>query len=807
MKQIISLFTSATSRMTFRQFVMLWTMALSCVATASNLCFDNLGGITRNICVRDIDQSEDDMIWLAAESGLYSFDGYHVVNRPMLVDGGGVADVGSCNCIEISGDSMLVGTNKGLYVFNLASYSFNPVPYVGDEIVKCVLADANTVWVATDNHIYKNGMKLTPGVSGVISIYRHGEYLYVGTVDGLYRYSLTEKQMERMPLGMSFVSCFFSNDDELLWLGSAAGVRVWNVNKQEIVFAEQMPVVKSINSDWNGNTLVCTDDGLYVIDRDYHIESYAHEAGNENSLSGDAVWTAYKDEDGNMWFGTNNGVSLSNDMMAIYSLPSITGKSYGNHFLSVFRDTKRRLWLGGSNGLLCIEDIGEVARRYRWYRMDDEKYPIFHNRIRTIFESSSGEIVIGGDGGLMLYDEDTEQFVRYNIREDADNWVYEVGESDTPALMVTTFRATYLGHLDHESRELKVEKTLNRRCLSDMSDSLLFQYDISPDWLSAYCADDSLVLLGGIDRFALFTDAFVKETDRNGISITDVRINGNRYASHTDILNGQISLSQADHYIEILFSDFLFSGNFLGKYVYRFNDGEWLPAYPRDNVIILANLPSGNNVLQIKHADGEDVLLSFNIAVACPWYASPVAKGFYVLIIMIMAYGVWRIRRQRVQIKTEQQKRQQLMESSKQKEQTLINDKERLALQLKMQIIDKAEESGELSDDEKFLARITRLIEKNMSNPDLNVNVLSDISGVSSKQLYRRIKTITGLSTVAYIRDLRMKKAASLLSKGTYSVSEVMYIVGYNNLSYFTHCFAEEFKLSPSNYRKRQKTE
>jgi AraC-like DNA-binding protein len=50
----------------------------------------------------------------------------------------------------------------------------------------------------------------------------------------------------------------------------------------------------------------------------------------------------------------------------------------------------------------------------------------------------------------------------------------------------------------------------------------------------------------------------------------------------------------------------------------------------------------------------------------------------------------------------------------------------------------------------------------------LNVNTLSELSGISSKQLYRKIKALTGMTAVAYIRDQRLKKAASLLAKGTF---------------------------------------
>ena len=87
-----------------------------------------------------------------------------------------------------------------------------------------------------------------------------------------------------------------------------------------------------------------------------------------------------------------------------------------------------------------------------------------------------------------------------------------------------------------------------------------------------------------------------------------------------------------------------------------------------------------------------------------------------------------------------------------------------------------------------------------MDDSELSVNTLSQKSGISTKQLYRRIKALTGMPVVAYIRDLRLKKAASLLATGNFTVSEVMYMVGFSSASYFTRCFREEYGVTPSAY-------
>ena len=104
------------------------------------------------------------------------------------------------------------------------------------------------------------------------------------------------------------------------------------------------------------------------------------------------------------------------------------------------------------------------------------------------------------------------------------------------------------------------------------------------------------------------------------------------------------------------------------------------------------------------------------------------------------------------------------------------------------------------SQDEKFLTAITQLIEDHISDSDLNVNALCNLSGVGSKQIYRKVKQLTGMSPVEYIKSIRMKKAAMLLQQRKFTVSEVMYMVGYSNASYFSKCFQGVFGKTPKQY-------
>lgn len=101
---------------------------------------------------------------------------------------------------------------------------------------------------------------------------------------------------------------------------------------------------------------------------------------------------------------------------------------------------------------------------------------------------------------------------------------------------------------------------------------------------------------------------------------------------------------------------------------------------------------------------------------------------------------------------------------------------------------------------EKQLAHIAQIIEENVSDPDLNVNLLCEKSGIPNKQLYRIIKKHMGIGPLDYIKRVRLQKAAMLLSQHRFTVSEISYMVGFKTPSYFAKCFQQQFGVIPSQY-------
>ncbi len=112
------------------------------------------------------------------------------------------------------------------------------------------------------------------------------------------------------------------------------------------------------------------------------------------------------------------------------------------------------------------------------------------------------------------------------------------------------------------------------------------------------------------------------------------------------------------------------------------------------------------------------------------------------------------------------------------------------------------EDSG--TPDAKFMKEIVEIVNRHLDDPEFSATALCEESHWPAKQIYRKIKQLTGLSTVEFIRDIRLQNAASLLEQGKLSVSEIMYMSGFTTASYFSKCFKARYGVSPSEYQRNK---
>ncbi len=114
------------------------------------------------------------------------------------------------------------------------------------------------------------------------------------------------------------------------------------------------------------------------------------------------------------------------------------------------------------------------------------------------------------------------------------------------------------------------------------------------------------------------------------------------------------------------------------------------------------------------------------------------------------------------------------------------------------------EEEGKISRmDQKFLNKISKIVEEHTDKEDLSIEELSQIVGLSRVHVYRKIKKLTGMSVSEFVRSVKLRLSLELIKNSGKTISEIAYEVGFSSPSYFTKSFKEQFGISPTEYAKK----
>jgi signal transduction histidine kinase/ligand-binding sensor domain-containing protein/DNA-binding response OmpR family regulator len=104
------------------------------------------------------------------------------------------------------------------------------------------------------------------------------------------------------------------------------------------------------------------------------------------------------------------------------------------------------------------------------------------------------------------------------------------------------------------------------------------------------------------------------------------------------------------------------------------------------------------------------------------------------------------------------------------------------------------------SADEIFLQRVDKVIQEQLSNSELSVETLGREIGMSRSQLQRKLKQLVNQNPSDYIKTMRLRRAAHLLSAKKFAVSEIAYATGFSSQAHFSNSFKEMYGMSPTRY-------
>ena len=133
---------------------------------------------------------------------------------------------------------------------------------------------------------------------------------------------------------------------------------------------------------------------------------------------------------------------------------------------------------------------------------------------------------------------------------------------------------------------------------------------------------------------------------------------------------------------------------------------------------------------------------------------------------------------------------------------SLLENREKLRSQLgKVASPAEVEDTRMAPQDKAFMKELYRLMDEELSNPELDVTLLSEKLRISRSKFYYKVKGLTGENPGEFFRRYKLNKAAGLLLEGKYNISEVADHTGFSSLSYFSSCFKKQFGVPPSEYK------
>ncbi len=250
-------------------------------------------------------------------------EGISVVEKDTVitynVDNGLVSNAVNC-FIEDRQGRMLCGTKAGLSVIEhgqITNYTFGLEPSANN-ITGIAMNQAGEIWIVVEK--------------GCIAQF----------IDGIFKYYTISKSCK-------FVTAKFDSHN-LLWITTANdGIYTFADQKFSNIFEPEYPVIKLFEDSRNGIWLQTQRNGIY------HFDHQTHKYYNtRNGLVDDLVTCIFEDEEGNIWIGTNSGISMYGKI--IFEILTTESGLPNNHIISVAADRLGNIWCSpDSRGIMKFD--------------------------------------------------------------------------------------------------------------------------------------------------------------------------------------------------------------------------------------------------------------------------------------------------------------------------------------------------------------------------------------------------------------------------------------------------------------------
>ena len=775
--------------------------------------------------------------WIGTEGALYCADqALQNFSKIAALDGNSV------KCLdEDQNGNLYIGTDNGLYrmamnnsLEHFVHDSRNEATIPNNIVWSCYVDKWQNVWIGTDHglsrlstHTYYRFTsldKITFSGEGnclhAILQTRSGDW-WMGGTNGLIHYAEGVR--------MQGTTSEYQN---VVW---------YKQNNPSAPLAHNR--VRKIYEDREGDVWICTDHGinLYQKSTGKLLNFIVYDKTGKYSTAW--AYDILQDQKGRMWMASYQGGVFVLDKQRLLAAISLSSAATATCVADYHFSDKGKNALSGLHiGQLVLDGKGMVwASSYNHLdRIDTRTLRISHipgtDAINYLMKSDNGNVWVGYNSSVKCY------MVNLPMKgKEVESKEWKIG-------------AKVVSMCDVEG---KVWVVADNACsvLDPKNNSFRFIIPMENPNNIYYSKLNHEVVMGGNDGFiSIRADLSMPKDDKAQLLLAGIVVNGRQ--TQDALLDENIEgtpgvspvglktlvLAHDENNFTLQLSDLPFADHPTAVYAYRLegSDHEWHYLDKGDLDITYNGLSYGDYHLTVHVVDGEgnigDEVYQLEISVLPPWYLTIWCKLFYLTLLIVGIAWVINAHFVRKQLKEAKKQKEEILEQVQARMKfyaSLADDLKNAAAHhsfeevnhLVVSNLDVNASAGDSESamivnfngqqttpevemdelDRKLLDEIKETIEENMVDSDFNVSVLQEKMRMGNKQLYRKLKALTGQTPVEYIRDMRMRKAAKLLKAGKFSVSEVMYTVGFSNSSYFSKCFSKAFGMTPTEFMRSSK--
>lgn len=562
------------------------------------------------------------------------------------------------------------------------------------------------------------------------------------------------------------------------------------VNEQSAMNNGQLSIVTTKFLGTNVSALVFAPQGIPIIGlrgSGLIIDNtpYHHSDDDPTSLSYDEVFSLLVDSKCRLWIGT---LGRGLDMCPLGTSSAFgkgKGKTIFRHFFGdtfgnrrircLCPDLHGNIWMGTSDGLYIFnpDSLIHNPKAYRHYNMASGH--LKSDEIRCIRQTRDGTMYIAETGygiAQSKFVSESLSIKHFGVREGLISAMTMSMEEDRfGQIWISTEDgiSCFLPRIGTFVHTITIEGSMGRNVYSENSSCRL---------------PDGRLLFGSHEGITTITPIYLNnQTPTPKVKFTYLTVNGFRDPSLSLALayEDRLELNHNENSIEIGFSPLNLgqmttreNANGLSlqyEYFMEGYDNGW--SQPTIyNKVQYKNLPPGTYRLHVRTVgnpakDCESVL---TIIINRPWWSSWWSWCIYLLIAAFIGWLAFmqlrRYYRQRIRNRIEAE----------------------VAVQLKQK------------NEQDFMERLTNIVNREIANENFSVDEIAREMLVNRTTFYDRVKTLTGMAPNAYLRTVRMKRAAEMLSTTDTPVSEVAYSVGFSSPQYFSKVFKQEFDMTPTDY-------